>query len=188
MTKKDLVLSRSFDWQTVFPHIVIFSWILFSCFIAIYRLIHEEGYEMGYIITLLWSIYNLYGLFYAILLGKNRKIESDSEALSIVTNRQLVYSSQAFEMYQMSFNGFRIRAGKEDLFTPGERYLFVDPKHGMSINSICRENKGSYLTFSFEDLNPESAEKLASYYSDQLNAAKQLEFDMEDILDGSVNK
>ncbi|WP_241547090.1 glycosyltransferase family 2 protein [Enterococcus villorum] len=188
VTKKDLVLSRSFDWQTVFPHIVIFSWILFSCFIAIYRLIHEEGYEMGYIITLLWSIYNLYGLFYAILLGKNRKIESDSEALSIVTNRQLVYSSQVFEMYQMSFNGFRIRAGKEDLFTPGERYLFVDPKHGMSINSICRENKGSYLTFSFEDLNPESAEKLASYYSDQLNAAKQLEFDMEDILDGSLNK
>jgi len=31
-------------------------------------------------------------------------------------------------------------------------------------------------------LTPQSAEELASYYSDQLNAAKQLEFDMEDDL------
>lgn len=40
----------------------------------------------------------------------------------------------------------------------------------------------AYTTFSFEDLTPQSAEELASYYSDQLNAAKQLEFDMEDDL------
>lgn len=183
VTKKDLVENRAFDWRAVFPHAILFSWILFACIVAIYRLIQGDGYEVGYIITLLWSVYNLYGLFYAILLGRNREIESDSEALSIVTNRQLTYASQVFEMYQMSFNGFRIRSREPGQFIPGENYVFVDQKSNMKIHSICQEDKGTHHTFSFENLTPESAEALASYYSDRLNAAKQLEFDMEDILE-----
>ncbi|NTP82156.1 glycosyltransferase [Enterococcus faecium] len=182
VTKKELVGDTAFDWRTVAPHIIIFGWILFSCIVAAYRLFRGEGYEFGYIITLIWSIYNLYGLFYAIILGKNRDIESDSEALSIVTNRQLMYASQTFEMYQMSFNGFRIRAREGSLFFPGNTYVFIDKKDDLTINSICRETTSTYQTFSFENLTSESAEELASYYSDQLNAAKQLEFDMEDEL------
>lgn len=182
VTKKELVGDTAFDWRTVAPHIIIFGWILFSCIVAAYRLFRGEGYEFGYIITLIWSIYNLYGLFYAIILGKNRDIESDSEALSIVTNRQLMYASQTFEMYQMSFNGFRIRAREGSLFVPGNTYVFIDKKDDLTINSICREITSTYQTFSFENLTSESAEELASYYSDQLNAAKQLEFDMEDEL------
>nr|WP_324252479.1 glycosyltransferase [Enterococcus faecium] len=182
VTKKELVGDTAFDWRTVAPHIIIFGWILFSCIVAAYRLFRGEGYEFGYIITLIWSIYNLYGLFYAIILGKNRDIESDSEALSIVTNRQLMYASQTFEMYQMSFNGFRIRAREGSLFVPGNTYVFIDKKDDLTINSICRETTSTYQTFSFENLTSESAEELASYYSDQLNAAKQLEFDMEDEL------
>lgn len=182
VTKKELVGDTAFDWRTVAPHIIIFGWILFSCIVAAYRLFRGEGYEFGYIITLIWSIYNLYGLFYAIILGKNRDIESDSEALSIVTNRQLMYASQTFEMYQMSFNGFRIRAREGSLFVPGNTYVFIDKKDDLTINSICRETTSTSQTFSFENLTSESAEELASYYSDQLNAAKQLEFDMEDEL------
>lgn len=182
VTKKELVGDTAFDWRTVAPHIIIFGWILFSCIVAAYRLFRGEGYEFGYIITLIWSIYNFYGLFYAIILGKNRDIESDSEALSIVTNRQLMYASQTFEMYQMSFNGFRIRAREGSLFVPGNTYVFIDKKDDLTINSICREITSTYQTFSFENLTSESAEELASYYSDQLNAAKQLEFDMEDEL------
>ncbi|WP_373420637.1 glycosyltransferase [Enterococcus faecium] len=182
VTKKELVGDTAFDWRTVAPHIIIFGWVLFSCIVAAYRLFRGEGYEFGYIITLIWSIYNLYGLFYAIILGKNRDIESDSEALSIVTNRQLMYASQTFEMYQMSFNGFRIRAREGSLFVPGNTYVFIDKKDDLTINSICRETTSTYQTFSFENLTSESAEELASYYSDQLNAAKQLEFDMEDEL------
>lgn len=182
VTKKELVGDTAFDWRTVAPHIIIFGWILFSCIVAAYRLFRGEGYEFGYIITLIWSIYNLYGLFYAIILGKNRDIESDSEALSIVTNRQLMYASQTFEMYQMSFNRFRIRAREGSLFVPGNTYVFIDKKDDLTINSICRETTSTYQTFSFENLTSESAEELASYYSDQLNAAKQLEFDMEDEL------
>lgn len=182
VTRKEIVGDTDFDWRTVAPHIVIFGWILFACIIAAYRLIKGEGYEFGYIITLIWSIYNLYGLLYAIILGKNRDIESDSEALSIVTNRQLMYAAQTFEMYQMSFNGFRIRAREGSLFVPGNNYVFTDKKDGLMINCICRESTSAYQTFSFENLTSESAEELASYYSDQLNAAKQLEFDMEDVL------
>lgn len=182
VTKKELVGDTAFDWRTVAPHIIIFGWILFSCIVAAYRLFRGEDYEFGYIITLIWSIYNLYGLFYAIILGKNRDIESDSEALSIVTNRQLMYAAQTFEMYQMSFNGFRIRAREGSLFVPGNNYVFIDKKDNLSINCICRETTSTYQTFSFENLTSESAEELASYYSDQLNAAKQLEFDMEDEL------
>ncbi|EMF0535737.1 glycosyltransferase [Enterococcus hirae] len=181
VTKKEIVGSNAFDWRTVFPHIVLFCWILFACIIALYRLIRGEGYEFGYIVTLVWSVYNLYGLFYAITIGKNRDIESDSEALSITVNRQLSYDSKIFEMYQMSFNGFRIRTGGES-FIPGENYMFVDQQQGLQITSVCRETQEAYTTFSFEDLTPQSAEELASYYSDQLNAAKQLEFDMEDDL------
>lgn len=144
-------------------------------------MIRGEGYEFGYIVKLVWSVYNLYGLFYAITIGKNRDIESDSEALSITVNRQLSYDSKIFEMYQMSFNGFRIRTGGES-FIPGENYMFVDQQQGLQITSVCRETQEAYTTFSFEDLTPQSAEELASYYSDQLNAAKQLEFDMEDDL------
>lgn len=112
MTKKELVDSQSFDWRTVFPHMLLFGWIAFASIVALYRLYRGEGYETGYIVTLLWSVYNLYGLFYAILIGKNRTIESDSEALSIVTKKQLSYLSQSFEMYQMSYNGFRLRSKK----------------------------------------------------------------------------
>lgn len=182
VTKKELVGDTAFDWRTVAPHIIIFGWISFSCIVAAYRLFRGEDYEFGYIITLIWSIYNLYGLFYAIILGKNRDIESDSEALSIVTNRQLMHAAQTFEMYQMSFNGFRIRAREGSLFVPGNNYVFIDKKDDLSINCICRETTSTYQTFSFENLTSESAEELASYYSDQLNAAKQLEFDMEDEL------
>ncbi|MCC4052271.1 glycosyltransferase [Enterococcus faecium] len=161
VTKKELVGDTAFDWRTVAPHIIIFGWILFSCIVAAYRLFRGEGYEFGYIITLIWSIYNLYGLFYAIILGKNRDIESDSEALSIVTNRQLMYASQTFEMYQMSFNGFRIRAREGSLFVPGNTYVFIDKKDDLTINSICRETTSTYQTFSFENLTSESAEELA---------------------------
>lgn len=181
VTKKELVDSQSFDWRTVFPHMLLFGWIAFASIVALYRLYRGEGYETGYIVTLLWSVYNLYGLFYAILIGKNRTIESDSEALSIVTKKQLSYLSQSFEMYQMSYNGFRLRSQKlvTPTFTPGKAYLFMDEKAGLRINSICKENHGRYATFSFNNLTQASAEELASYYSDQLNAAKQLEFDME---------
>lgn len=182
VTKKELVGDTAFDWRTVAPHIIIFGWISFSCIVAAYRLFRGEDYEFGYIITLIWSIYNLYGLLYAIILGKNRDIESDSEALSIVTNRQLMHAAQTFEMYQMSFSGFRIRAREGSLFVPGNNYVFIDKKDDLSINCICRETTSTYQTFSFENLTSESAEELASYYSDQLNAAKQLEFDMEDEL------
>lgn len=80
----------------------------------------------------------------------------------------------------MSFNGFRIRTHPEQLFVPGESYTFYDDKHRFTINSICLEDHGTYVTFAFNNLTPQSAEELASYYSDQLNAAKQLEFDMEE--------
>lgn len=180
VTKKEIVGSNAFDWRTVLPHIILFTWISFACLVAGYRLYRGEGYEFGYIVTLIWSLYNLYGLFYAILIGKNRFIESDSEALSIAINRQLSYDAKTFEMYQMSFNGFRVRTHPEQTFVPGESYTFYDDKHRFTINSICLEDHGSYVTFAFNNLTPQSAEELASYYSDQLNAAKQLEFDMEE--------
>lgn len=138
-------------------------------------------YFYGYLITLIWSLYNLYGLFYAIAIGKNREVESDSEALSITVTKQFILSGNLYEVYQMSYNGFRVRKHTSllDSFTKGSRYLFEDQDTGLEINSICIEQSQQYSIFSFDHLAIETAEELASFYSDQLHAAKQLDFDME---------
>lgn len=182
VTKKEIVAERSFDWRTVLPHILLASWIAFACVITIYRLLNGTEYFNGYLVTLLWSLYNLYGLFYAILIGKNREIESDSDALSITVNKYFLYEDSTFEVYQMSFNGFRIRNNQKNAlkkFVVKNRYLFIDQEAGLEINSICLEVSPEYTIFTFDNLTTESAEELASFYSEQLHAAKQLDFDVE---------
>lgn len=181
VTKKEIIKGSVFDWRTVFPHIMLAVWILFACILALYKMFTGTTYFYGYLITLIWSLYNLYGLFYAIAIGKNKEVESDSEALSITVTKQFILSGNFYEVYQMSYNGFRVRKHTSllDSFTKGSRYLFEDQDTGLEINSICIEQSQQYSIFSFDHLTIEAAEKLASFYSDQLHAAKQLDFDTE---------
>ncbi|MBC1605431.1 glycosyltransferase [Listeria rocourtiae] len=181
VTKKNIVKGFVFDWYTVFPHIILASWIVFACILALYKIVIGTTYFYGYLITLLWSFYNLYGLFFAIAVGKNREVESDSEALSITVNKQFILSGNVYEVYQMSYNGFRIRKHTSliDSFTQGTRYLFNDKDTGLEINSVCIKQTQQFSIFSFDHLTIEAAEELASFYSDQLHAAKKSDFDVE---------
>ena len=175
VTTKDLDENKGYDYKSVLPHILLSLWIIMSICFGVYKLSVGSPYVWGVIVTMLWSIYNLYGLVYAVLLGKGREIENDSEALSITTNETFIYKGIKFSIRYMSYNGFRIEKGVAKYFEIGENYDFEDEESGLKISTICTGIRDKSIVFSFNQLEKETAMRLAEFYSEKLHEIKRVE-------------
>ncbi len=185
VTKKDIHHETRFDFKTVRVHIVLALWLLFALVIAIIQIWHDSPYLYGYVVTALWTVYNLYGLGYAIVAAKNRETKNDAEALSITIDLDLRLDDAIYNAYQMSFNGFRIRKvfrGAKLNFVEDGRYDLEVVKTGLLINAKCIAINNEYATFAFDNLTVDAANRIASFYSDQLHAARPLDFDLEEAM------
>lgn len=174
VTTKSIGKQNAYDYRSVFPHIFLALWILFSIAFGSYKVISGSEHTWGILFTILWSVYNLYGLSYAILLGKSREIENDSDALSITIDELFIQNEKGYHVNYMSFNGFRINEKIEGVFISGERYEFEDSESGLKVNTICTGKKGQTISFTFDNLEKETALRLAEFYSEKLHEVKRV--------------
>lgn len=182
VTKKNVKTKKGTDFKTVRVHIVLALWLLVALAIAIYKIWDQSIYMFGYIVTALWTVYNLYGLGYAIIAAKRREIMSDADALSITINEDVSIEDCVYNVNQMSYNGFhlqRIKNGKYFIFEIDGRYDLQIVRTGLIVNARCLEIHKDYVLFRFDNLTVDAANRIASYYSDQLHAARPLDFDLE---------
>lgn len=176
VTNKELSKESKYDFKTVSIHIILFIWVLFSCVIAIIKIVDGNNFLYGYIITLAWSIYNLYGLAHSIAAAKTRDIISDADALSIKIDEDVSYNEIYFNVFQMSFNGCRMRQKSKDKrinLEVGKVYNFKVARTGLEVSAECKLIDDIIL-FEFKNLTTDAANRLAIYYSEKLHAPKEV--------------
>lgn len=174
VTKKEVSVNIKFDAKTVKVHIGIALWIVAALVCSVFQIVKGTPFVYGYIITSGWSLYNLYGLIRCILAAKSRKIISDADALSITIDEDVMINNEVFHAFQFSYNGFRVykkHGSLASFFTQGEMYMFETVRTGLVVSARCIEIH-EYAAFSFENLSPEAADRLAVFYSEKLHAAK----------------
>lgn len=176
VTRKEISKENKFDFKTVRVHMILALWIAIAIVWAVHEMIQGTSYMYAYIITTLWSIYNLYGLLWAILAAKSRDIISDADALSISIDEDVEVNANSYHAFQFSFNGFRVRAKEGNdvsSFHENELYSFKVKRTGLIVSARCIEVK-DFAVFSFENISLEAADRLAKYYSEKLHAAKPI--------------
>lgn len=176
VTNKELSKDNKYDFKTVSIHIVLFVWIIFSCIIAIIKIVKGNNFLFGYIITLAWSIYNLYGIAHSIAAAKTRDIISDADALSIEIDEDVSYNEIYYNVFQMSFNGCSMRrksVEKKHNFEVGKVYSFKVVRTGLEVSAECKAIDDIIL-FEFKNLTVDAANRLAIYYSEKLHAPKEV--------------
>lgn len=176
VTSKEIIKEDKMDYRTVRVHILLFAWVLFACIVALVKIISGSIFMYGYVITLAWSLYNLYGLGHSIAAAKTRDVLNDADALSIEIDEDVSCLDHDFNVYQMSFNGFHLKGQSQDdvaLFEVGTIYQFKVIKTGLEVSAECVDN--SEFAFEFKNLTNLAANRLAIYYSAKLHAPKEVE-------------
>lgn len=177
VTDKKVTELTNFDFKTVRFHIALVILSIVAIAMGIYKMVTQPSYIFAIIVTLGWTIYNLYGLIFAVLAAKNREILTDADALSIEVSENMSYKDFTFEATTFSYNGFRIISiGKGELstFNVDELYSFTLTNYALGISARCIKKEKNYAVFTFENLDPDFAIDLARYYSMKLHVAKSV--------------
>ncbi|MEG0657774.1 glycosyltransferase [Anaerorhabdus sp.] len=179
VTRKDVSFDTKFDYKTVMPHIILTIWLIIAVIIGLIKIFIGSANSLGLILSVGWSIFNLYGLIFAISAAKTREVINDADALSIVIDESVAYDDQVFKIDRFNYNGFRmidLNSKTSSLFKLNDMYIFKILNYDIEISTRCLSINNTNAVFTFENLNPEEADKLSKFYSMKLYTHKPVNF------------
>ncbi len=181
VTPKDINQTKAYNFRAVMPHILLMIWLLFSIGLSIWKLTVGVPYPLGYYVCMFWTLYNIYALVYALVSAKPLKVDSVGEALSVSIDEYLHCDGNLFIADRMSFEGFSIAAPKNNgEFKGEETYHFIVDRTGLKLSAKYVEYKDHHHIFLFDSYTePDAALRIARFYSQELHAAKVLDFDID---------
>lgn len=176
VTPKNANATGKTDIVSVIPHIVLILWLCIALIVSGFKI--ASGISvLPLLVCIGWSAYNLYALWYTILIARPKPIETIGEALSVEINETVRYADQVFSACRMSFEGlllYKNPQGKHP-FVSGEIYTFdvfgMDTQVQLSFTGEDRNT----LEFKFAAANRRDSYRLSNFYVQKLHAAHAIE-------------
>lgn len=188
VTPKAAMSENSTNIGPLVTHIVLTVWLVFSLAVAVWRGVNGLAPVLALAVCAGWTLYNLYALVHAILVGTRKTSETAGEAFSTKISEDIRHNKDIFSATDLSFDGFKLAVpkGYSGFFTPGKSYEFTVVRTGLtaSVEFIGRDK--DRLEFQFYSLSKEAARRLSKYYTEKLHAAREMDFDREDILQNVI--
>ncbi|MGL5042444.1 MAG: glycosyltransferase [Culicoidibacterales bacterium] len=174
VTQKSFSQSKQNDFAVIIPHLLLLCWCLSALVIAVINWELNSGYIPGIIICSLWTIYNIYGLLFAISVAFRHKVDSVAEALSISIDMEVLVDDVLLRATRMSYAGFSISKTRNHQFQLGYSYRFEVILTGLIINAKCINIGEKSVAFYFDKTDVDTAMRIMYFYANNLHAAKEI--------------
>lgn len=176
VTPKDVTTGKSyFQFKVVAPHIFLLSIILISWIVGAVNVKVGNIYFIGYLINILWSIYNVIALGVCIRLAYQRPIHRTSERITVSEDTKLELNTDKYgdvkgKIHDFSEKGLGIILPKRYDFNVNDKIKLKisNNEQGLEANARVARSSDNFIGVELDELPPKEMKEIMAIYMENL--------------------